>query len=416
MNSLSDLPIDILDNIIQHLNQFQALKLAPLHSKFQNVVKRKLYSHIFVYGEYVNEDRCMLDELLADPEVHKIHETINNAMTNKWTVVHEYSIIRHLSQMDPNQPIIHLEMNSEFEPTLKSILEYFKSIKYLTPAREKWSKDPELDCLVPSARGTFYNAYNINGEWAKKIHENPNKFDYIHKVDIDMADLHYFNQLPKLKHLCVHIKPHHEQIQLFPCTLKLHTLKVYCENSEFDIKKYFDTLHIRHLSIDSPRDPEIIFGTGSLDDVYPSLKVLVISQDFANYNHELSNSTFDLFKKFNHLSHASLNEFHIKTFGYSEDLVQDICKLTLRFPNTSINWWDLDLFECKDDLLLLAVAPRMAPSCIGFYWDTERPNMGLEALPPYSEPYHACRTHTIMSEDHEEKIVKFETPFRIYIW
>lgn len=312
--------------------------------------------------------------------------------------------------MDPNQTITYLKMNTKYRDTLKSILRYFKTIKYLTPAKEQWSKDPELKYLVPGARKTFYNAYNINGEWAKKIYENPNKFHYIHKVDIDMADLHHFNQLSNLKHLCVHIKPHHEQMQLLPSTLKLQTLKLYCEYSEFDIRKYFDTLHIRQLSIDSPRDPEIIFGSGSLDDVYPLLKVLVISQEFVNYNHELSDPTFELFEKFNRLSHLSLNEFHIKTFGYSKYLVQDICKLTLRFPNTNINWWDLKISGSEDDLFQLAITPRLSPFCIGFYWNTEDQNLGLEALEPYHEPEGACRIHTVISEDHEEKIVKFETP------
>lgn len=81
MNSLSDLSTDILENIVQHLNQFQALKLAPLHSKFQNVVKQKLYSHIFVYGWY--DVGGLLDFFWEDPEFIEIRETINNVMTNK---------------------------------------------------------------------------------------------------------------------------------------------------------------------------------------------------------------------------------------------------------------------------------------------------------------------------------------------
>lgn len=406
MLSLSDLPTEILEKVVRNLNQFQAIKLAPLHSKFQYVVKQKLYSHIFVYGHPEDED--LLCYLLGQPEVFKIRETINNIVTNKWTLVHEYTIMCYLSQMNADQPILYLEMNALSKAQLESIVKHFRKIKYFTPAREQWSKDPELGCIVPGSENTFYNAYNLNREWAKNIYENSHKYHYIHKAEIDMADLQYFNQLPNLKQLRIRIKPHHKQIKLLPCTLKLNTLKLYFEGSELEIQKYFDTSHIRKIYIDSPLDLRNVFGIGSLDEVYPLLDVLVISNHYDSYHS--NDGMFNTFKMLNFLSHQTLSELTVNSFGYSHEVVHDACSLTLRFPNTNINWWELDFFVYESDRIQIAISPRVNPSCIGFYWNTIRENLGLEALAPYDEPYGIERTHIIMPGSHKEKVVKLESP------
>ncbi|KAI5959356.1 hypothetical protein KGF57_002132 [Candida theae] len=407
MPSLSDLPADVLDKVVQNLNQFQATKLAPLHSKFQDAVKRKLYNHIFIYGD---KDTFSRTYLMVEPSVIKIRESINNIVTNKWTVVFEETVKRHLSQMDASQPILFLQMSAMSEDTLKLIFNHFKSIKYFSPTRKQWKGNPESECIVTGSSNTFYNSYRLNGKWSNIVSQSPDKYDYIHKADIDLVEMPYFNQLSNLKQLCVHVKPHHDLNRISPCTLKLYSLKLYLEGSELEIKRYFDTSHIRQLCIDSPHYLKPVLGSGSLDVAYPLLEVMAIYQAPKFDSSDDYEWIFDAFETLNLSSHLSLNEMHINTYVYCDSVIPEVCKLTLAYPNTSINWWDVDLFDSEVDLLQLAISPRTGPSCVGFYWSTEEESSYSDAVSPNNGSIGVEKAHAITLEGNKELVVKFETP------
>ena len=76
--NLADLPYRIIDLILLNLNQHQALILAPLHSTFYPIVKRKLYSYVHVY--HIN--RCWYQYQRAWLDVFKLHKNINNHKAN----------------------------------------------------------------------------------------------------------------------------------------------------------------------------------------------------------------------------------------------------------------------------------------------------------------------------------------------
>ena len=60
MASNTSLPCEVIEDVYLNVNKHQALVFAPLHSKLQNVIKKKLYNNILVYR--VGDDKTVKGE------------------------------------------------------------------------------------------------------------------------------------------------------------------------------------------------------------------------------------------------------------------------------------------------------------------------------------------------------------------
>ncbi|KAI5955438.1 hypothetical protein CANMA_004618, partial [Candida margitis] len=135
MASLTSLPYEALKEVFNHINQHQALALAPLHSKFYFIAKSKLYRNIYVYYPQP------LRKELINPNGLKVKfhypKNINNRKSNMCTIISFDTFERYFEKMDATQVIDRLEVDGHDMYVIKSVLKHFTAIKSLEIIRSR---------------------------------------------------------------------------------------------------------------------------------------------------------------------------------------------------------------------------------------------------------------------------------------
>ncbi|KAI5960039.1 uncharacterized protein KGF55_004762 [Candida pseudojiufengensis] len=188
MEKLIYFSIEVLEIIFQQINHHMALSLMPLHSKFYEIGKKKLYKNIHIY----HKDKLIeTSRRETNGETHiegyewRAHKDILNDFTKKFTVISSYNFYRNIirKKMIRNQHIQHLSIEKvhpveytgymsykdrkKVPALLKEAFRYFKHIDYVSFAflnnqinmnNENCFNDvlKSLDFLIPNYIPGFY--------------------------------------------------------------------------------------------------------------------------------------------------------------------------------------------------------------------------------------------------------------------
>ncbi|KAI5955949.1 hypothetical protein CANMA_004589 [Candida margitis] len=382
MASLTSLPYEALKEVFNHINQHQALALAPLHSKFYFIAKSKLYRNIYVYYPQP------LRKELINPNGLKVKfhypKNINNRKSNMCTIISFDTFERYFEKMDATQVIDRLEVDGHDMRVIKSALKHFMAIKSLEIIRSRHRalvredvSDNILEWLETYHRDTvFVSPLNENCLDHTKL-DNPK----VLKLSLGggFKSLEVLNQFDSLIELTLYIYINHKYRSLL-FTFKLHVLRIHSYYTwhttlKYPLSKVFDTACLRELSIHGDFCPIMLFTNRRLEEEYPKLVVLCLR--FAGDTYAPSG-----IESLKYFSHDKLRALVISTRTSLEHEARAICELYPQYPNSSINWWCetsafLDNAFISHNMSLFS--PNLPYGVVGYHF----PHVSLENAPEF---------------------------------
>ena len=373
MVTLVDLPHHVLETIFTEINQHQALALAPLHSSLQVVAKLKLYKHIHVY-EVHTSPKCQKPSIIK----YSFPKNLNNPTANKFTIISIDSIKKYLTTMDATQPITCLEY-----PLLdcRKIRTHFKRIKnfYHISLHEKipdyFRADGDAGVEFPKSSCSGCAILSEADTWVGDTRRNiphvyyPTRASHPQSPFMKLGKDDVFANVTDLN---VRV-PRSNLIQKrYECQLKLKRLKieltydVLSYDGKFRIDKIFSTTDLRELYIAGSCNFDELFSTTDIDASFP--KLIQLGLRITKHSHYWP-------VKICTIKHKYLKKIIVSTSKADTKTAQNVCKLTVQFPNAGIHWWrSYDYYNGPARYFVLEqqswFSPQIDPGCVGFHWSS----------------------------------------------
>ncbi|CAD1813279.1 hypothetical protein FOB58_004994 [Candida parapsilosis] len=333
MSCLIDLPFGILEEVFRHINQYQALSLAPLHSKLYFIAKPKLYRNI-----YVREVSAYEGEQY---QKFKYHRNLNNLKVNSYTVISSDNFEKYFSQMSVEEKIEHI-LFKDFDRELSiRTLDYFKSIK-LFEIISAFHNDVPADVMTTTQSEFMHLSrfFHDKQTFAAEITSTPCRIlelvmSQTSKTSLSIIIFHEsgWNCLDHFQFLTSLTIVVEEYSKLsHRLNFKLHKLYIHHiqpEEFHYSVSELFDTSELRELSIVGLIRLFRVFTTHELEKEYPKLVQLCIGQ------HNERESILEL----EDYTHKGLSMLVVANKFSDHMLAQMICRLIVNFPKSTINWW-----------------------------------------------------------------------------
>ncbi|KAI5963720.1 uncharacterized protein KGF55_002600 [Candida pseudojiufengensis] len=404
MEKLIYFPIDVLEIIFQQINQHMVLSLMPLHSKFYEIGRNKLYRNIYLY----RKDKLMETNSreINDAEKYyewRVHKDILNDFSKKFTVISSSTFTRNIikKKMIRNQHIHHLSIEKlrpvvytgyklyvdyNAVPTLlKEIIRYFESIDYvsfgsLNNKFDMKNKNCSIDVLKNLE---FLSPDYIPGLYERTLFLEKNKhgsFEFLynnlkslkfplegstlseHNDDDDDDDelpdsIELFNQINLFKNLEELHLQFDRLIDLSDSSFLTNSNKLECKLKKLDSmfwaklrfgkSDYFNTEQLNTLSLYYLNDTAI-----DEDEYFYQkfeFKELLTNANLANLRTlVLTSPSFDL----KSIKVKTLLKLIICTETADDEDAIEIAKLYLKNPTLRLSWWPRYMDTHKYDIFV----------------------------------------------------------------
>ncbi|KAI5961125.1 hypothetical protein CANMA_003899 [Candida margitis] len=335
-----NLPFQVVQQVFLNINQHQALALAPLHSKFYNATRDKLYQNIYIYGEF------LYIPLKGDAIRFKFHKDINNFRTNKYTVVSKYVLYKCMSQIRQDVKINHLILSDYDETLIKQVLGHFQSIRTFEVIRSfGLNRQGHLTFHKEMSRELMFSDMRANNLFSNTVFIpppfNPNQFEIPSNIKTslslfvtsDIVNWDFLHPFPFITNLTV-LAFRRDMLTKRVENLRLHKLHLHhlMEVVDYTISDVFNTIALRELTIVGYIQIEKVFPNHKLDEEYPQL-----AQFCLRHNGE-ETQEFTIRDLLN-FSHINLSMLILATKFSNPKTARAISWLCLYFPKASINWW-----------------------------------------------------------------------------
>lgn len=378
---LSSLPFAISQDVFDHINQHQALALAPMHSSFYDIAKLKLYRNIHVYQPisfalslwFGGPDRIPKQKF-------QYHKDINNIKSNKFTIISMKTLERYMCWMDPNQAIQHFELYGCHLVLIECILRHFHSIRYLQVILRHlfyWTLNTSVD-ICESIPGYLracnlktifiFNQYTRRSR-TRLLQPRNEKTSFYLPRSTPHNVIKLIDQLPNLTTLLMEMDPNVNYSNLFT-NIKLRKLSIKNflgsrEADRFIIDEIFDTKNLQKLIVLAHFRLHRLFSVFELDRKYPRLALLCLE-------YQLSLEDERYIKEILKYGHKTLAMLTVIFFKHDIDFATTLCSLSPNFPVTSVKWWqDTSYWELHDEFsekIIIMSPTYLLEFCETIFW------------------------------------------------
>lgn len=373
--SLSSLPVTVLQNIFNHINQHQALILAPMHSSFYQVTKIKLYRNIYVY----NTLSFLLEQWFGAREDilrHRFqyHKDINNFKSNQFTIISLKTLERYMWQMDSDQFIRNFELYEGHLVLIDCILRHFHSIKYLKVILRRffyWVENSDVDfcdaipgyiraCKLKTI--FIFNQY-IRRPRRKLVQPEEERTWFYLPLGTRQSVINLASQLSNITTLlmdfdrCVNYSNVFTNMKLRKLSIK----RLRMPNS-FIVDEVFNTENLQELTLVVSSPLNRFFSVFELDTKYPRLFLLCLQYRKTNEKDSYANDLLNY-------KHKTLEMLTVCYGSPKQVPIKTMCSLSSPFPVASINLWFYWEQECQDEdsEKIIMMSPRVPHGIVGVH-------------------------------------------------